>query len=317
MRDLPSFLWRVGLLALTVGAPGPGQTQIMADLTSSYHRIQVVDEDGFRILSFDGSMESRISLTNPLLGHFKYTEYFHLAWLWNTQLTRILIVGLGGASTQRAFEHYYPDLTVETAELDPMVVAVARQYFQFRESDRQKVHVADGRMFLRRTREQYDLIVMDAYSRHRYGSFVPHHLVTQEFFALAKERLKTNGVLCYNIMGSWQGWNAGLVAAVYKTLNTAFPQVYVFPVPGSLNVVLLASKSPRKLAFPELDQRASALIRQKRITLPGFRDHLYTIRTSAPHAVSNAPVLTDDFTPLESLIESDTLGEQEVNQRTP
>jgi spermidine synthase len=183
-----------------------------------------------------------------------------------------------------------------------MVVTVARQYFQFRESDRQKVHIADGRVFLRRSRDPYDLIVMDAYSHHRYGSFLPHHLVTKEFFTLAHERLTTNGVLCYNVMVGPEGWNSDLVAAIDKTLNAVFPQVYLFPVTESQNVILVATKLSTRLNFNQLHQRATALIRQKRVRLPRFRNHIYTLRSDAPLTLRNAPVLTDDFAPLEGLI---------------
>ena len=120
------------LLAICCGwlaAGRPGNSAVVFEITSPYHHIRVIDQDGTRMLSFDGSMETRMSLRDPLRGHFEYTEYFHMPWLWNAQLTNVLMIGLGGGSAQRAFAHYYPHATVTTAEIDPAVVLNYRKEF--------------------------------------------------------------------------------------------------------------------------------------------------------------------------------------------
>ena len=143
----------VAILSAVLVGMGEGRATdgVVLEITSPYHHIRVIDKLGIRTLSFDGSMESRMSLRNPLTGHFEYIEYFHMPWLWNSNLAKVLMIGLGGASVQRAYEHYYPEVTIETAEIDPTVVRIAKEYFGFKESDRQRVHVTDGRMHLRRT----------------------------------------------------------------------------------------------------------------------------------------------------------------------
>src|ERR1044071_891116 len=202
---------------------------VVFETTSPYHHIRVLDEAGTRTLSFDGSAETRMSLQNPLQGHFEYTEYFHMPWLWNSQLTNVLMIGLGGASTQRAYQHTYPGVRVETAEIDPVVVRAAKDYFGLQESENQQVHVSDGRGFLRRGGGPYGAILGDAYRRNRYGSFIPYHLGTKALFALANERLAADGVLAYNVIGTLQGWQADIPGSVYRTMKEVFPQVYLFP----------------------------------------------------------------------------------------
>src|SRR5207245_8971777 len=103
-----------------------------------------------------------------------------MAWLWNTQLTSVAMIGLGGGSTQRAFEFYYPDVKIETAEIDPLVVQVARQFFDFKESDRQKVQVSDGRVYLRHNTAKRALIILDAYPQGPSGASIPQHLAPTE-----------------------------------------------------------------------------------------------------------------------------------------
>ena len=131
MQRVLEFIVAVGLTWTT--ACSAGEPTVRFETTSPYHHIMVVDQNGFRVLSFDGSTESRMSLDNPLEGHFEYTEFFHLAWLWNTQISQVLMLGLGGASVQRSFEHYYPRLRLDTVELDPRVHEVARDFFGFQE----------------------------------------------------------------------------------------------------------------------------------------------------------------------------------------
>src|SRR5688572_15116631 len=165
------------LCAVSMGVCGgrcQAQARVVFETTSPYHHIRVIDQQGLRALSFDGSMETRMSLRDPLTGHFEYTEYFHMPWLWHSNLTNVLMVGLGGGSVQRAYEHYYPQVTIETVEIDAMVVRIAKEYFGFKESERQRVHVMDGRVHLRRTGTKYDAIIMDAYVKNRYGSFIPY-----------------------------------------------------------------------------------------------------------------------------------------------
>jgi spermidine synthase len=293
----------VAILSAVLVGVGEGRAadRVVLEITSPYHHIRVIDKLGIRTLSFDGSMESRMSLRNPLTGHFEYIEYFHMPWLWNSNLARVLMIGLGGASVQRAYEHYYPDVTIETAEIDPTVVRIAKEYFGFKESDRQRVHVTDGRMHLRRTETQYDAIILDAYVKNRYGSFIPYHLATREFFELARDRLSTNGVLAYNVIGTVQGWRADILGSVFKTIQSVFPNVYLFPARETWNVVLIGTKSPRTDSNT-VQQRANALIQSRRLILPGFRNRLLSFRADPPANFHLCPVLTDDFAPVDGLL---------------
>jgi spermidine synthase len=275
------------------------------ETTSAYHNIRVIDEDGIRILKFDGAMQTRMSLRNPLQGHFEYTDYFHMPLLWNPGMTNILMIGLGGASTQRSYARYYTNMTVESAEIDPVVLDVARQYFQLVESASQKVHVADGRVFLRRTSAKYGAIVLDAYVHHRYGSAVPYHLATKEFFGLARDHLSTNGVLAYNVIGIPRNTQADLLGGLYKTLKAVFPQAYMFPAQTSQNVVLIATLSPQRVTLTDLQQRAIPMIRSKKVALPAFWGRINSFRDATPFNIARCNVLTDDYAPVDGLIQAE------------
>jgi spermidine synthase len=277
------------------------ESAVVYETTSPYHHIRVVDQADVRTLCFDDATETRISVGDPLSGHFEYTGFFHMGWLWNTNITRVLMIGLGGGSAQISFAHYYPEVRIDSVEIDPVVVRVAKQYFSFKETERQRVFVEDGRMFLRRTTNSYDLIILDAYVQGRYGSSIPQHLATKEFFELARSRLTTNGILAYNVIGSMSGWRADIVGAIYRTMQSTFPQVYSFPARSSQNVVLLATRAQVRANLSALRMRADEMIKNKRLTLPAFKDRLSAFEVLPPRSYSRSPVLTDDYAPVEGL----------------
>jgi spermidine synthase len=237
-----------------------------------------------------------------------------MAWLWSARITNVLMIGLGGGTTQQAFEHYYPGVTVKTVEIDPVVLQVAKDYFSFKESPRQKVQVEDGRVFLRRSTERYDVIILDAYVHGRYGSAIPQHLATKEFFELVRDHLSTNGVVAYNVIGTLNAWQADIVGAIHHTLNAVFPQVYLFRASSSLNLVLVATKSPTKVDIGTLRQRAAFLVQKGLVKLPTFRDRVERFQAAPPPNAARSPILTDDFAPVEGLAggSGETRGEKQA-----
>ncbi|MCL5096257.1 MAG: fused MFS/spermidine synthase [Candidatus Omnitrophica bacterium] len=294
----------VMLLAGTPERTIPAEADVVFETTSPYHHIRVLDHEGLRTLSFDGSMETRMSLRDPLEGQFEYTEYFHLPWLWNDKIKEVLMIGLGGGSTQKAYQHRYPDVMVDSAELDPAVVQIARDYFYLKESPSLRIHISDGRTFLRRSQKKYDVIVMDAYTANRYGSFLPYSLTTREFFKLAGDHLSTNGVLAYNVIGSLHGSRANIVGSMYRTLKSVFPQVYLFPASSSRNVVFVATKSSQSVSLPQLQQQAAELVRQGRRLPPNIRDRINAFRIKPPLAANRSPLLSDDYAPIDGLLQT-------------
>jgi spermidine synthase len=272
--------------------------------TSPYHNITVQDENGARTLFFDDTMESRMELKTPYAGAFEYTDYFQMVWLWNPDAKNILMLGLGGGSTQKAMAHYHPEVTMETVEIDPMVAQVAKDYFSYIIGPKQKLNLLDGRQFLVRSKDKYDAILLDAYTQGRYGASIPPHLITKEFFQIVKDHLTPNGVLAYNVITILKGYNTSdIVASVYHTLKEVFPQVYVFEARTSLNDIIYATMSKEPMDLAALKKKADALLAAKTITFPDFLTRLDNFQPKPPADYLAAPVLTDDFAPVESLTE--------------
>jgi spermidine synthase len=276
---------------------------VLFERVSQYHHIQVYDEDGIRTLSFNGSWETKMSLEDPLTGHFEYTEYFQMPFIWNHDIQHVLMAGLGGGSTQRAYAHYYTNVFVDTVEIDPAVVEVAEKYFHVTENAHLQIHTNDARQYLRRSTNKFDVILMDAYSTTRYGSSLPVQLTTKEFFTNAIDHLTTNGVLCYNVIGQVTGSREKLIAALYRTMSEVFPQVYLFPAEESQNVVFVATVNPEHATWAEIQGEAAALVRDGIVTLPTFAARARNFNNTPPPTAETAPILTDDHAPIESLMD--------------
>ncbi len=90
---------------------------------------------------------------------------------------RILIVGLGGGSLPTYLGRFMPEPTIDTVEIDPGVIAAAKRYFGIRETARVRYLDGDGRVYLNRNKEPYDLILCDAF----HGGYIPFHLLTGNF----------------------------------------------------------------------------------------------------------------------------------------
>lgn len=297
LNHLPALF----LLAL----PGGVAAGVVFETTTPYHHLLVVDGPRIRTLQFDHAPQTRMSLSDPLEGHFEYTEFFHMPWLWNDQIKSVLAIGLGGGSVQRAYHHYYPEVKMDTVELDSKVLQVARQFFGLPTDSNHKYIISDGRVFVRRSRDTYDLIILDAYTSSRYGSSIPYSLATKEFFALASDRLSENGILAYNVIGSLgTARRENIVRALHQTLNVVFPRVYLFPARRSQNVVLIATKSSEPMTLDALNKKADELIKEKKIRVPAFKSSLRSFRAalSPASASSTARVLTDDFAPVDGLL---------------
>ena len=110
----------------------------------------------------------------------------------------------------------------------------AKTYFGLRETDRMRYLAGDGRVFLNRNSELYDLILLDAYR----GGYVPFHLLTREFYALVKQRLAPGGAAAFNVHDGTK-----LYASTVKTLGDVFPTLDLYPT-GLGEVIAVATASP-------------------------------------------------------------------------
>jgi spermidine synthase len=287
------------VLVLASAVPPDGPDVIYARDTV-YHRITVSDEGTLRYLRLDRYWQSGRDRAAPLRTVFSYTDYLHLPLALVPHPRRVLFVGMGGGTAPSRFYHDYPGLRIDVVEIDPAVVATARRFFGLPGAPRLAVHVQDGRLWLRRTAERYDLIVLDAY----LIDTIPFHLATREFYAEAAARLAPGGAVAANVIGATRGPESRLFRAIDKTFASVFPAVYVFPVDGESdgapqNIIIVGTAGPR-LDRGRFVARAREAVASGRVTIGGFADDAATL-VEHPIDTHDVPLLTDDFAPTDVL----------------
>lgn len=211
---------------------------------STYGRLEVTEAGGSRHLLVDGVPQTVLP-TDPA----RVTQQCHLLteryWLellpyFRPDAGRCLLIGLGGGLLPAVLDGY--GIETESVEIDPKVLSAARRYFGYQG----KASVNDGRTFLKRSRQRYDLVVMDAFR----GGAMPFHLVTRECFSLAKAHLMPGGVLAVNIVAKPEG--SPVSASVARTLREAFAYVAAYRTEEPWvvqSVILFASDQPLEPAL--------------------------------------------------------------------
>ncbi len=301
------------LVVLVAALAGPAlglsvEGQVVYETQTPYQELQVVDRGDTRVLFLDGQKHSAMDLDDPNRHVFDYTRYFHLPLLLtdDEDVDSVLFVGGGGFTGPKRFANEY-DARVDAVEIDPDVIRVAKEYFRLEESDQLNVYNADGREFLRETNRTYDVIVLDAYKKDK----VPFQLTTQEFMELAKERLDDDGVLLTNLISAPSGPASQFYRAEYRTIDSTFGAVYTFPTVGGAvvqNVEVVATKNDTRVS------EATLLARNDRRDIGIDLDR--EIRNyREPPETTDVPVLTDDYAPVDSLLDP-MVGQQYVVQET-
>ena len=177
--------------------------------TTRYHRLTVTEEDRLRVLRFERNPQSSMFIDDPFETDIEYIGYLHTALAVKPDATRTLAIGLGGGSVVKRMWRDYPDMPIDAVELDPAVLQVAKRYFALPEDERIRVTIGDGRRFLEKSDDSWDIILVDAYDDYE----VPPRLVTEEFMLLAHRHLTDGGVMAYNFIGRVSGDAASRSAA--------------------------------------------------------------------------------------------------------
>jgi len=283
--------WAMAALLLAVAAPPlvAADVGLLEKRESLYNNIFIFGDAKAVSMTFGHNKryytESSMSLVDPGALTVDYTRLMTLGVGYAAKSDRVLEIGLGGGRTVSYLKAHMPDTAILAVEIDKDVVDLAKKYFRFTESASLRTVVSDGRSFLMRDNDKWDIIMIDAYR----GPFVPFHLLTREFYTLVKSRLAPGGVVVQNIEPSTM-----LFDSATATLASVFPSVDLYE--GGGNVVAVAYDAPSLRQADLLARAAKAQEKYK------FR---YDLRTLASNRrVLGRPtgkVMTDDFAPVETL----------------
>jgi spermidine synthase len=239
---------------------------------------------------------SIVNLTDPDDMPAPYTRLMAAGLLYPPSIRHVLMVGLGAGSISTYLGRAMPDVQIDVVELDPGVIAAGRKYFGLKESDKVRFVESDGRVYLNRSKERYDLIILDAFRE--LG--IPFHLLTREFYELIKQRLAPGGAVASNVAANTKLYVSSLV-----TLRAVFPTVDTYSdwkEADERQSIAVATASPRP-GTDDLTRRAQALEAQYHFRYPPAS---FVRRRVTDENADGGELLTDDFAPV-NLYETEPL----------
>jgi spermidine synthase len=262
---------------------------LIAHVETVYNDIFVSKNQDVLALTFQWKgwhfQESQINLADPDDLPMLYARTATIAAIYPQDLRRVLVLGLGGGVISTYLGRFLPDATVDTVELDPGVIDVAKKYFGVRETRKSRLFESDGRVFLNRHTEPYDLIIVDAFT----GSYIPFHLMTKEFYQLVRDRLAPHGVAAFNIIPGTKLYDSNV-----RTLKTVFDRIDLYQSRGDDAVIVMAPLDP---VVDAESLRQKAVATQERYKFRFDVAKLAADWRIEPPKELTGDLLTDDFAP--------------------
>lgn len=246
-----------------------------------------------RVLVLDDLDHSAVHLADPAHLRFGYTRRFadaiDTAFAAGHPLDAVHVGG-GGFTMPRWLAATRPGSASTVLEVDAGVVELGRRELGVGDIPGVDVRIGDARSLLAEIPDaSADLVVGDAFG----ARSVPWHLATAEFAAEVHRVLRHDGVYVLNVIDHDP---MHLLAAEVATLADRFPHVAVLARPEQLgpggggNAVVVASDRPIDVAA--LEARAAARGEPGSVLDAG----------AALRFAGDAPVLTDDWAPVDQLI---------------
>lgn len=279
-RPRPAVLAGLVLIAgFAQAVPSPCQRE------TAYYCVSVLADPGRpsgRVLLLDNLRHSYVDLSDPTYLEFRYTQLF--AAVVDATIpagpVEALHVGGGGFTFPRWLAATRARSESTVLELDPDVVAVARERLGLETGARLRVRTGDARLNIGdEADDSFDLVVGDAFG----GLSVPWHLTTVEMVAEIARVLRADGVYVLNVIDAGP---QDLVRAVLATLEGVFYHTALIAPPDGPagNHVLIASN--RRIALDDVDPADGVVVSGQALV----------------RFVGGARTLRDDYAPADQLL---------------
>ena len=154
--------------------------------------LEVTWNNGFLVLDSENTNYSFGSLQRVLKKGLKYIGYDRI-----NKFDSILILGVAGGSIIETLKN---DLKfkgkITGVEIDAAVIEIANKYFGLNQFDNVEIVIDDAFEFVLKTREKYDLIVIDIFQ----DTTMPNFLFEDFFINRINFLLNVNGFILFNTM---------------------------------------------------------------------------------------------------------------------
>jgi spermidine synthase len=220
-----------------------------------------------------------------------------LPFIFDRTPRKVLAVCFGTGITFGTLSQYDVE-RIDAVDISPEVIEAAPAFKQANydvvHHPRTRIYIDDGRNFLLKSSERYDVITMEPMPPALAGVV---DLYTRDFYELCREHLAPGGV-----MSQWVPlYHLGLddVKMLYRTFAESFPYALVFHY--NFDTFLVGSDRPLSLSAEGFEKRLQSepLARDlETISLGGSKRMLATFlmdRSAMLRFSGEVPVLTDDL----------------------
>ncbi|MGI6128539.1 MAG: polyamine aminopropyltransferase [bacterium] len=200
---------------------------VLAHKKTKYQELLVVETDRFgRTLILDGAVQTTIE------DEYVYHEMIaHVPLFTHPNPEKVLIIGGGDGGTVRESLKHQSVKEVHLVEIDPEVVAAAKEYLPEiscgLNDPRVCIHHTDGIKYVADHENEYDIIIID--SSDPVGPAVG--LFQAQFYANVARALKDDGILVAQTESPWL--NADIIPDIYQGIKASFPitRMYLCYIP--------------------------------------------------------------------------------------
>jgi len=225
---------------------------------SKYQEIVVADlEDFGRSLILDGYIQSA-----ELDEYIYHESLVHPAMVLHPNPRKVLIIGGGEGATLREVLKHRTVERVVMVDIDEDVVNIAKQYLEQMHKNsfddpRSQVVIADGKEYIEKCSEQYDIIILDLTDP--YSAEISKELYTEKFYRKVYERLTDDGIAVTQAGNSF--FFEDVYDFVLNNIRKVFPLVFEYnvwiPSFGYACNFILGSKKydPYTISATEIDKR--------------------------------------------------------------
>lgn len=245
-----SLLWITGIVLSSNSSPIFWKDEtILLESDSMYNYLKVSKEGKTTFFS-----------TNVLFGvqscindDYSLTGMYYDTLLVSPYLVKekpeVLVLGNGTGTYATMMKDYlHCDCNITAVEIDQKIIDLSYEYFKMNKDV--NVVCDDGRNFINRTKNNYDIILVDAYS----SISAPFHMTTTEFFTLVKDHLNDNGLMMMNV--NMRSENKGSVSeALCDTAYGVFENLV--EINSSSGMEVFASKNKDKDLIKEVNNVVS------------------------------------------------------------
>jgi spermidine synthase len=219
--------------------------------------IDIREEDGVRTLHFGSDwIQGAMRIARPWSLELDYTREMMASLLLRDESRfprRVLLIGLGAASLTKFLYRNHPLARLTVVEIEPGVVAAARQFFKLPEDPKRlNIVIGDGAEYVMTSSRSWDLILVDGFD----ADARPGGLDTLPFYLACRARLGTDGIMAVNLFGRSRGFKPSM-----ERILAAFDgRALSFPSCDSGNVIAFAAAGqPIHIDLDDLQERAARL----------------------------------------------------------